>query len=107
MKTHQDVDRRSLSLATAIVAKIDADLDRTGLRRARETCARWMRTNPGPAVVEWQRILTMRWEDIRAVLLREDQEGQRLRQNSPFCGVLTPRERWELYRRFDRESKAA
>ncbi len=107
MKTHQDIDRRSLALAHAIVAIIDADPERAGLRKARETCARWMQTTPGPAVAEWGRILGRRWEDVRAVLLREDQEGQRLRQNSPFCGILTPRERWGLYRKFDRESKAA
>jgi len=35
---------------------------------------------------------------VRAVLLDESDEGQRLRQSDPFCGVLTPRERWEIYR---------
>ena len=35
---------------------------------------------------------------MRAVLLDESDEGQRLRQNDPFCGVLTPKERWAIYR---------
>jgi len=107
MKTHQEIDRRSLALARAIVAIIDADPGRLGLRKAREICARWMQTSPGPAVAEWQRILATDWEAVRAALLREDDEGQRLRQSNPFCGILTPQERWELYRKFDRESQAA
>ena len=37
-------------------------------------------------------------EHQRAVLLDESEEGQRLRQSSPFCGILTPRERWAIYR---------
>jgi hypothetical protein len=30
-----------------------------------------------------------------------------LRQSSPFCGVLSVRERWDIYRRFNHEPKAA
>jgi hypothetical protein len=37
---------------------------------------------------------------VRAVLLDESDEGQRLRQSDPFCGILTPEERWKIYREY-------
>lgn len=107
MKSHEDIDRRGLVLALEIVARIDADPLRAGLESARATCRHWRRVAPSPAVEEWAGLLDGSWEEVRSVLLRDDQEGRRLRQNSPFCSVLTPHERWEIYRRCGRESQAA
>lgn len=107
MKSHRDIDQRSLALARAVVEIIDRDTERMGLRKARETCMRWFRGNPAPAISEWLRILKQPWEEVRTVLLDESEQGQRLRQSSPFCGILSPGIRWEIYRRFAHESKAA
>jgi hypothetical protein len=107
MRTHEQIDRRTVALARAVVEAIDRDPERAGLAKARETCARWHRLNPSPAIAEWLRILDRDWDAIRGVLLDPGEEGRRLRQSSPFCGVLSPRERWEIYRRFSDESEAA
>lgn len=107
VRTHNDIDRRSLALAGALVARIDADPDRNGLRMARETCARWLSAAPGPAVEEWHELLTRDWSIIRTLLLDEGEEGRRLRQSNPFCGVLSTRERWAIYRHFSHEPQAA
>lgn len=107
MLTHEDIDRRSFALAQAIVAEIDRDPSRAGLLRARQICARWMQNHPLAVLAEWQHILKGDWQDVRAVLLEEGETGRRLRQSNPFCGVLTPQQRWAVYRRFSRESKAA
>ena len=98
MKTHADIDRRSLALARAVAQKIDADPARGGLERARTVCRVWCQQNPGDS--EWQRILDGPWDQVREILLDESERGQRLRQNSPFCGILNPRERWRIYREF-------
>jgi hypothetical protein len=98
MKTHEQIDQRSLTMARAIVAKIDQDPARTGLAKARVTCRRWYEERPLAATKEWLEILDRPWEQVREVLLDESEEGQRLRQSDPFCGILTPRERWEIYR---------
>ena len=100
MKTHADLDRRSLALARAIVAQIDGDLARVGLARARVLCQRWYQQCPEPAHKEWLEELERPWEEIRCVLLDDSETGQRLRQSSPFCGILTPRQRWQIYRSF-------
>jgi hypothetical protein len=107
MRTHEQVDRRSLALAEAVAEVIDRDPERRGLDRARSNCRRWTSESRSPAVEEWRRILEQDWRVIRRILLDPGEEGRRLRQNSPFCGVLSPRERWEIYRRFAHESQAA
>ena len=100
MKTHEVIDRRSLALAHAVAVEIDRDPERQGLQKARETCARWFRDTPAPALAEWLVILTQEWDQVRTVLLNEHEEGCRLRQSSPFCGILSPRTRWGIYRHF-------
>jgi len=107
MKSHRDIDQRSLALARAVAEIIDRDTERLGLQKARETCMRWFHDNPAPAISEWLHILKQPWEEVRTVLLDESEQGQRLRQSSPFCGILSPRIRWEIYRRYAHEPKAA
>jgi len=107
MKSHDMIDRRSLALARAIVAAIDADPRRQGLQTARDTCARWLVATPSPVIREWQNILRGDWPSIRNVLIDEGEEGRRLRQSSPFCGILSNKERWALYRQFQHEPQAA
>ena len=100
MRTHQEIDRRSLRLAQSVAARIDADPQRRGLAQALQTCARWHRRAPAPAYREWLVILDKPWAEVRRVLLDPSEEGCRLRQSSPFCGILAPRERWDIYREF-------
>jgi hypothetical protein len=107
MKTHEQIDQRSLALARAIVDIIDRDPHRGGLHRARSICRRWCRESPAPAVVEWIQLVEQEWEAIRPLLLDPGERGRRLRQSSPFCGILSPRERWDIYRRFLHESQTA
>ncbi len=107
MKTHEDIDQRSLELSRKIVAHIDADPERKGLQKARLNCELWMVDHPTPALREWQSILSLDWIRVRAILLDDGHEGRRLRQSSPFCGILSPRERWDIYRRFHHEPNAA
>jgi hypothetical protein len=95
MKDHQGIDRRSLEMARRIVAKIDADP--RGLEHARQVCVRWVERGNVPAR-EWLGILERPWSEVRRILLEDSEESRRLRQNDPFCGILTPAERWEIYR---------
>jgi hypothetical protein len=88
---HQDIDARSLLLARAVARKIDEQpflLDKARAWAARQTA---------PAYLEWHEILMRTWPEIRTVLLDPSEEGKRLRQSSPFSGVLDPRERWAFF----------
>jgi hypothetical protein len=71
---------------------------------ARENLRRWSsRNRESPGLLrcyeEWAEILRRPPEEVRAVPTAETDEGQRLRQNSPFAGVLSPQEVWEIKRR--------
>jgi hypothetical protein len=100
MKTHQEIDNRSLAMARVIVKKIDDDPEHRGLEVARSVCRRWNRSRTSPAISEWLDILQKPWDQIRSVLLDEGERGKRLRQSSPFIGILSNKERWRIYRRF-------
>ena len=70
---HQQIDLRSLEMARAIVARIDFDPERRGLERARETCARWLRSAPAPALEEWAGALPEVADGFRAGRFSADQ----------------------------------
>ena len=108
MRTHQEVDNRSLALARAVASVIDADPERAGLERAKRTCARWLE-NPdldNPYLRRWSAILENDWPAVKAVLLDPSEDGTAMRQCSPFAGVLPPRERWRVYREHRDTGKA-
>lgn len=71
------------------------------LQIARDNLARWLRQNAdAPALVrcyrEWQAILERPLGDICQILDTDTEQGRRLRQNSPFAGVLPPSEVWSI-----------
>ena len=100
VRSHEWLDRRSLALHDAIASKIEARPEL--LEVARANLARWTRGNPTGALLEWQRLLECTPVPQLAVLLRSQSEAAaRLRQSSPFAGVLTAEERRAILRRHD------
>lgn len=97
------IDERGLALARRIVEKIDSDPTRLGLEHARIVCDRWYQNSPTKAYAEWKNILAENWETIKTVLLDTSERGKQLRQNSPFCGILTPEERSQIFRSYSNE----
>jgi hypothetical protein len=70
---------------------------------ARDNLDRWSQQNAdAPSLLacyqEWRTILERPVKDIAAALLDPADRGQRLRQNSPFAGVLLPAEVWRIKR---------
>lgn len=106
MLTHDKINQRSLAMAQFIVKKIDSDPERSGVKKAQDVCKRWMMKNHCSAVDEWNDILEKSWSFIRNILLDESEEGQRLRQSSPFCNIMTNRERWKIYRKFSKDESS-
>ena len=87
-------------LARAIAARIDVSDKHRAVELARATNRHWRARSTSPLHDQWNRILEEEWPAIRSVLLEESEKGAQLRQNNPFCGILSPRERWEIYRKF-------
>ncbi len=98
---HRQIDKRSLEMSQAVVRRVDEDPERW-IEHAKANIHRWNKRNGERAGrTEWLEILNnSTWPEIREILLAETDEGQRLRQNSPFTGVITQEEREKIYLRF-------
>lgn len=59
----------------------------------------WPRTGTSRASAEWEQILKRPWREVRAIVLEESDEGQRLRSSHPFRGIVTEEERVETIKR--------
>lgn len=83
-----------MRLHVAVVAHLTSQPDYV-LGVARKNLERWIALHgPQPYYTEWLEILRSRSaEEIAALLLADDDQGQHLRQTAPFPGVLTERER--------------
>ena len=94
---HDRLDEIRRRTHLAIAAKIDADptlLDVPG-----RNIQRWTRHFGylHPAYAEWLRILECPWSEVRKLLVADDEKSKRLRQSTPFVGVLSPWERRTIH----------
>lgn len=107
---HEHQDRVSLEIARRIASELPSRAD--WLELARQNLDRWSRLNrdaPGllHCYAEWRALLDRPLTEICELLTAKTDEGQRLRQNSPFAGVLTPETVWEIKRRYRDDQTAA
>jgi hypothetical protein len=101
--THESIDAISLEMGRRVAARLLQQPDL--LRVAHENLDRWSRLNADAASLlrcyaEWREILSRPLEEICALLNSDTEESRRLRQNSPFAGILSAREVWELKQQF-------
>jgi len=55
--------------------------------------------------LEWKEILdTWPLERVLSFIQEDSERANRLRQSTPFIGILSPEERQEVYRRYDPRS---
>ncbi len=102
-RTHEWIDRRSLALDRAIARKLRAQP--ALLRHAKTTLERWIeqrQPSVSPVLLEWQEILN-HWppERIFGFLTSGEERPARLRQSSPFCGILSPQERLAIFKEYE------
>lgn len=109
MKDHRLIDERSLAFDRLIATKLRREP--AMVDKARGNLARWLETcsaGARPDLLEWQRLLSGPFDDLLSLLVATDEHAARLRQSSPFCGILTQEERLGILREFQaRESVAA
>lgn len=99
--SHRLLEARSLAMHAVIARKIERDPKL--LLIARGNIERWhaRRGEQSPAwLSEWQEILNRPWEYIAALITEPSENGARLRQSSPFAGILTHQERRRIYEAF-------
>ncbi|MBV8211080.1 MAG: hypothetical protein JO133_13580 [Burkholderiaceae bacterium] len=76
------------------------------LARARKTILRWqaMHGHSVGAWDEWLKLLDTGVPAVVQVMLDEGENASRLRQSSPFAGIIPNRRRWELLKQSRDES---
>jgi hypothetical protein len=100
MRTHEWIDQRSLALHAAVAARLEAQPQL--LEVARANLRRWLATSPAAALHEWERLLdTLPLAELLALLRSPGEHAARLRQSSPFAGLLTPAERQTILNRYE------
>ena len=98
---HRILEARSLSMHCKIAQKISRDP--TLLEIPRRNLERWTKRaggHPPRYILEWERILSQSWPTVAEFITSGSEQAVRLRQSSPFAGVLSPRERKQIYDAF-------
>jgi hypothetical protein len=97
---HSRLDERSLAMHRLVAAKVQADP--ALLEKARQNVRRWQESDgsPKPALAEWEQILGFPLDQVTAFFAERSERATRLRQSSPFAGVLTEAERRAIYESF-------
>ena len=100
MRSHQWIDERSLALHEAVAARLEAEPQL--LEVARANLKRWLTASPAAPLREWQRLLdTLALPQLLQLLRSPEEEAVRLRQSSPFAGILSPAERQAILARYE------
>ena len=97
--SHQLQDAISLEMARRVAMALRNSP--ALIQVARANLSRWSNLNAdAPSLLrcyeEWQGILAGPLNEVCELLCAETDEAQRLRQNSPFAGVLSPAEVWSI-----------
>ncbi len=97
---HRRLDVRSLALHALIAHRLVRDP--VVVDRARRNLDRWRaaRGYEPSAAAEWRAILKRPRREIAALLVDPGENATRLRQSTPFTGVLTATERRRIYEAF-------
>ena len=87
---HRIIAQRLLADPEPIIQSAANNLRRWSERYGDDERPCWME--------QWRQLLTAPPTVIAHLLTARSEEANRLRSSSPFAGVLSPRERWALYR---------
>ena len=108
MNPHSAIDARSLAMDRLIADRLRKDP--AVLVKARNVLERWLAScddSVRPVFEEWRAILDGPLSVIIETLEGEDEDSVRLRQSSPFCGILTPAERTAILMSHAHDQRAA
>ena len=100
--SHRLLEARSLALHAAIAHKIDRDP--ALLEIPRRNLIRWRRLEAHQPTPEWLKtwsaLLKRPWSEIAVIMVDPGERAARLRQSSPFAGILSAAERNRIYEAF-------
>ncbi len=94
---HRLAEARSLAYHALVANRLRADPSIAEM--AQQRARAWIACGEHVYYAElWLRVLAQPVEAIEARLVDTSEEAIAMRQSTPFAGVLTPKERWALWR---------
>ena len=99
MKTHQEIDERSLAMHRLVAERVAQDPRL--FAKAQGTLARWRESvcvSSQPYLEDWERLMKRGVEACLAAAVEDSPRAAALRQSSPFSGVLSNKERFAFLR---------
>jgi hypothetical protein len=102
---HQHVDARSLEMHRLIAQKVRRAPEL--IKEVEGTLKRWLAQSndserAADTMQEWQHFLeTSSLEDVLTFISSESEEAARMRQSSPFAGILTDSERQDIFAKYE------
>lgn len=106
VEPHRLAEARSLAYHRRIAERIGSGEVDLAPFRARIEAWRQRRLAGVIYLDRWAALLAAPPAELAAALVRDDEEMRALRQSTPLSGVLSPTERWEIWRRVRREMEA-
>jgi len=101
MSDHVRIDRQVAEMHRVIAERIRAG-NTSILSQAKSNLARWRAQYGGElpsAYEEWVKLLEGDIDEVMHALESDDENAVRQRSSSPFTGVLSNAERWEILKR--------
>ena len=100
--SHRLHEARSLAMHAAITRKIEREP--ALLEKARDNLRRWRQLeahHPTPDwLKQWSALLNRPWAEVASLMVEPSERAARLRQSSPFAGLLSAVERKRIYEAF-------
>jgi hypothetical protein len=98
MDLHRLAEERSVAYHRVIAARLREQPEI--LQEARQRVDGWLAASGQPPwrATRWAAILDLEPATIETFLTERSEQADELRQSSPFAGVLSPRERWQIWR---------
>ena len=99
---HIRIEERSIALHRAVADRIreNQGLMKEAVNNLNRFIQQFLseKRKPVTALLEWQELLeNQSLEEVLDFMVSDSERARRLRQSSPFAGILTPRERWRIY----------
>ena len=97
---HARIDARSLAMHRVIATRLIAEPGLLAV--AHDNLQRWAATagRAQPYLDAWGELLAKPIPELVARIQEDSERMRAMRQTSPFAGVLSARERWEIYDAF-------
>jgi len=92
MSAHRLGEERSIAMHAVIAERLDREV----VAQARQRLSKWTMSQPYKEA--WEAWLDLPLEELRERLVGRGEQARAMRQCTPFTGVLSPQERWEIRR---------